>query len=294
MNFLEATSSRTIFDSLDISENTKQDYLSRLPHFMGFVHRNGITRDLLLDYKKYLRSRSDLGISAKNKYLAVARIALRELHRQGHISVDLSLNIKSFQQSRKHKVDGLTDKEVEFLFEHLKSQPSNFKNIRLRALIALLLFQGLRQVEVVRLNVSDVNLGTQRLQVLGKARDDKEYIYLHSQTVIALQKYLKASKVKDGALFTSVWGQTKGKRLSTRGLRMIISDLFSDIGIDRTVHGLRHSFVTTLIKSYKSDLLRVSIYTRHKSVDMLQVYNDHIEDKNDVEKFNNSFKYFLC
>lgn len=44
MSFLSVASSRTIFDSLDITEDTKQDYLSRLPVFLGFVHRNSITR----------------------------------------------------------------------------------------------------------------------------------------------------------------------------------------------------------------------------------------------------------
>ena len=49
MNFLEMAGSRTIFDSLDISEDTRQDYLSRLPQFLGFVNFNGVTRDVLLD-----------------------------------------------------------------------------------------------------------------------------------------------------------------------------------------------------------------------------------------------------
>ena len=99
MNFLAVASSRTIFDSLDVTEDTKQDYLARLPQFLGFASRNGITRDLLLDYKKHLRSRTDLSVSTKNKQLAVARITLRELYRQGVISADLSQGVKSFEQS---------------------------------------------------------------------------------------------------------------------------------------------------------------------------------------------------
>lgn len=293
-NVLAVIGTPTIFDSLDISESTKQDYLARLPQFAGWLHRNGITQDVLLNYKQYLRSRTDLGISAKNKQLTVARISMKELYRRGAISVDLSLNVKSFQQSSKHKVEGLTEQEVERLCQHLRELPDAFKTVRLRALVALLLFNGLRTVEVCRLDVADVDLTTGRLQVLGKGRDSKDPIHLHTQSQKALKTYLKASKVKDGALFTSLWGQTKGKRLSTRGLRSIVKDLFAEVGIEKTVHGCRHYFSTVLIKSYKSDLLRVAKYTRHRSTDMLMVYDDQITDEADLPKFYASFDATIC
>lgn len=288
-NFLSVIGTPTLFDDMDIADSSRQDYLARLPQFAGFLHRNGINRNSLLEYKNYLRSRSDLGIAAKNKYLAVARIALKELYRRGAVSVDLSLNVKSFQQSQKHRVEGLTEQEVERLCEHLREQSDDFRTVRLRALVALLLYQGLRQIEICRLDVTDIRLATKQLLVLGKARDDKEPIYLHPQTVKALKSYLQASKVKDGPLFTSLWGQTKGERLSTRGLRQIIKSSLNSLGIDKTVHGFRHYYTTTLIKSYKGELLRVAKYTRHSSTDMLMVYNDQVEDKQDLSRYFASF-----
>lgn len=99
---------------------------------------------------------------------------------------------------------------------------------------------------------AEVNDGTRRIHVVkadwfGKGRDDKEPIFLHPQTVKALREYLRRSKVKHGALFTSLWGQAKGKRLTTRGLRQIVSDVLYEIGIEKTVHGFRHYFTTTLV-----------------------------------------------
>lgn len=288
-NVLAIIGTPTIFDSLDISESTKKDYLARLPQFAGWLHRNGITHDTLLHYKQYLRSRTDLGIASKNKYLAVARISMKELYRRGAISVDLSLNVKSFQQSNKHKVEGLTEQEVERLCQHLRELPDTFKALRLRAIVALLLYQGLRQIEICRLDVADVELGTSRLNVLGKGRDGKEYIYLHPQTTKVLTAYVKVSKVKHGALFTSLWGQTKGKRLTTRGLRQIVRKLLDEVGINKTVHGFKHYFTTALIMAYQSDLLRVAHYTRHRSVEMLQVYNDRLQDESDLPRFYRVF-----
>lgn len=290
MNFLEVASSRTIFDSLDITEETKQDYLARVPTFLGFVHRNGITRDLLLDYKKHLRSRTDLGVASKNKYLAVARISLRELYRQGVISVDLSQGVKSFEQSTKHRVYGLNDGEVEKLSQHLRQSDDSFSTLRLRAIVALLLFQGLRQIEICKLDVGDVDIINQTLLVTGKGSDDKDLIHTHPETTKALREYLKQSQVKDGPLFTSLLGQRRSERLSTRGLRMIVKNLFDSVSIEKTVHGCRHYYTTKLIQEYKSDLTTVARYTRYRSLEMLSVYNDSILSKQDLPKYYATFR----
>lgn len=290
MNFLEVAGSRTIFDTLDISEDSKQDYLSLLPRFLGFAIRNGITRDLLLDYKKDLRSDTGLSVATKNKRLAVARITLRELFRQGHISVDLSQGVKSFEQSNKHKVYGLNDDDVKKLSNHLRGADDSFSVLRLRSLTALLLFQGLRQIEICRLDVNDVDIVNRTVLVTGKGRDDKELIHLHPETTKALKEYLKQSQVKDGPLFTSLLGQKRGERLSTRGLRMIIKNLFNSLSIERSVHGCRHYYTTKLIQEYKSDLTTVARYTRHRSLEMLSVYNDSIISKKDLPKYYSAFQ----
>ena len=285
MNFLEVAGSRTIFDSLDITDDTKRDYLSRLPQFLGFTSRNGISRGLLLDYKKHLRSRTDLSISTKNKQLAVARITLRELYRCGAISIDLSQGVKSFEQSNRHKVSGLSDDEVERVCEHLRNVGDSFSIIRLRAIVALLVFQGLRTVEICRLDVGDINLANATLFVLGKGRDDKELVHLHPETTKALTAYLRSSHVKDGALFYSLLGKKRHQRLTTRGLRMIVKNLFAQLKIDRTVHGFRHYYTTALIREYKSDLTTVGKYTRHKSLEVLNVYNDSLLIQQDLPKY---------
>jgi len=45
-----------------------------------------------------------------------------------------------------------------------------------------------------------------------------------------------------------------------------------------------------LLKNYQGNLLRVAQYTRHKSLEMLQVYNDNIEMENDLPKYYKTFK----
>ncbi len=283
----------SIFNTLDIQPSTKTEYQKRILKFFRFMETQTITRDLLLAYKQYLRDDNTLGISSKNKYLTTARIALREMYRQGLTPIDLSVGVSSFQQNIKHKVNGLTEEEVVKICKYLKELDKSFKNARLRALVSLLLFQGLRQIEICRLDFNDIDLANGTIKVLGKGREDKEYIKLHPQSIKALRSYQKASHAKYGAAFYSLNGKSKGKRLTTRGLRQIIQKLFSALDIEKTVHGSRHFFTTELIKYYKSDLTTVARFTRHNSLNVLQVYNDEIASEDDPEQLAKAFQYDL-
>lgn len=282
-----------VFDRMDITEATKQDYLARLPRFVLFAERAGVDRDLLLRYKQSLRDDVTLGVSAKNKMLTTARIALRELYRQGKLSVDLSVGVKSFQQSNKHKIVGLNAEEVERICQHLQSLDNSLRSERLRAIVALLLFQGLRQIEVCRLDVKDIDLANNRIYIVGKGRIDSEPIHLHPETHKALTSYLRLSQVKYGALFTHLNRQSNGERLSTRGLRQIFQDLLKDLDIQKTTHGTRHYFTTELIKHFKSELTTVAKFTRHSNLEMLQVYNDEIIDSTKSKELTTVFNYNL-
>ncbi len=282
-----------IFDRMDISEATKQDYLARLPRFICFADKTGVDRDLLLRYKQALRDDVTLGVSAKNKLLVTARLALRELYRQGKLSIDLSAGVKSFQQSSKHKVVGLNAEEVEKICQHLQSLDSSFKSTRLRAIVALLLFQGLRGVEVCRLDVKDIDLANNRIYIVSKGHIDSEPISLHSETLKALTVLLRQSKVKHGPLFTHINRQSSGQRLTTRGLRQIFQNLLQELGIQKTTHGSRHFYSTSLIKHFRSDLTTVAKFTRHRNLEMLQVYNDEILDDAKHKELAIVFNYSL-
>jgi len=68
-----------IFDYLDISENTRIDYKFRIGLFLGYIKEKGLDCNSFLEFKRYLVSRTDFTVSTKNKYLATAKIFLKEL-----------------------------------------------------------------------------------------------------------------------------------------------------------------------------------------------------------------------
>ncbi len=102
-----------VFDTLDVSEATRADYIARLAPFLSFIENNQFNLNTFLEFKRELRGRNDLSASSKNKYLVVARIFLKELARRGILPVDITHNIRNFRLDKRHKVSGLNDREVE-------------------------------------------------------------------------------------------------------------------------------------------------------------------------------------
>jgi len=279
-----------VFDNLDISESSRREYYYRIRMFSDYVQEQGFHKNSYLDFKRYLQAKNDLSISSKNKYLIVARVYCNELHRQGILPIDITKGIKSFQQSRKHKKDGISDSQVNAIVGYLNQLPPTPRNMRLKAIICLLILQGLRQCEIIRLDVSDLDFVSDTAFIQGKGRDDKEAIDLHPTTVSVLKEYLKVNRIADGALFISSSNNSRNQRLTTKSIRNLINPVLRELGIDKSVHGFRHYFVTKLVKEYKADLLEVCRYTRHRSIETLQVYNDSIKAKADLPRYYATFE----
>lgn len=283
------------FDLLPVNETTRADYKARIGLYVDFINQHGLNRNTLLDYRRYLDSRTDYSVSTKNKYFTSAKRYTGVLHTAGLLPVDITKDIsgkdlKGFKQNKKHKKDGLQTDEVQRLSEYLQSLEPTQPNYRLKAMLALFMYQGLRQIEVIRLDVTDIDLKNSKAFIHGKGRDDKEPIALHPYTAQALADYLKASGKKSGALFTSNSNNSYNQRMTTRGLRKVITGVLDNLGIDNSVHGFRHYFTTTMVKHYKGDLLAVAHYTRHKNLEMLQVYNDAINAQADLPRYYKAFE----
>lgn len=116
---------KSVFDNLDISENTKTDYKYRIGLFLKFLKKNPLTPNTYLDFKRYLASRTDYSVATKNKYLATAKVFLRELNKHGVLPVDITQNIKLFTQEKKHKKEGLSQEEIMRLVDKLNQSPHN-------------------------------------------------------------------------------------------------------------------------------------------------------------------------
>jgi len=278
-----------IFDGMDIRDTTRYEYKIRVKHFLSFVSANSMNVNTFLEYKRSLEANPEYSTASKNKFLTCSRQFLRECHRLGLLPRDITANVKGFRQSSQHKLSGLNDSDVYLICQWVKSHP---ERLREHALLSLLLFQGLRQAEICQITRSDINFENQMLFIIGKGRDDKERVYLHPETARALRKYIDSKPFEDSSYLFTAQKQTSGVlivKLTERGLRYIVKSIFAEVGIDKNVHGFRHYFTTKLIKSMPGQLTVVAQFTRHRSLSMLQTYNDSILQEKDLPTFYATF-----
>lgn len=260
---------KKILSTLDIVESTRKEYSYRIKKFVDFIQNNGLYLNSFLDFKKYLDSDSKLAVSTKNKYLIVARIILKEMNRIGMLNRDITQNIKSFTTHKKHKKLGLNEDEVKSIVTYLNEHP---EERRLRVIIALLLYQGLRQIELRRLKIEDIDLINKTAFIQGKGVKEKEIIHLHDVTIDTINKYLICYNLKDGYLLRSLGNRKSKEIISAMLINREVNFLFIKLDIKKNIHGFRHFYITILLKDFEPNIVRK--FSRHKSLDMLIVYDD--------------------
>ena len=281
---------KQVFDVLDVSESTRKEYNVRIKHFIQYTQIHGVNDNTYLSYKRFLSGIDTFSIATKNKYLIAAKIFLDGLYKLQLIPLKITDNIKGFSQNKLHKKDGLNDEDISKIQNYCSTLEPTSANLRLKSIFSLLIFQGLRQIEITRLNVQDIDLKNRTANILGKGRDDKELIHLHPITVKVLKEYLSKYRFREGALFRSESNFSNGSRLTTKSIREIIKQILTSLEIDGSTHGFRHFFITKLIKSYKGELLTISKYSRHRSIQMLEVYNDEVIREQDLPRFYDVFR----
>ena len=126
-----------------------------------------------------------------------------------------------------------------------------YEEARATAMLALALYAGLRKSEILRLKFTDVDLLDGSIHVVrgkgrGGGKDRTTYIAPELrcilETYIDQRRYRRLLSVE---FFTS---QRSGKGVSAMTLRRIMERVRQTSGIAFSLHSLRHSFVTTLLR----------------------------------------------
>jgi integrase len=287
---------RAVFESRDLAESTIKEYSRKVIPFIVYSENNGLN---LMNYKRELAKRTDIADSTKQGYLASAKVFLTQLNKKGKIP-DIASDVKLFKESKGHKRDGLSADDVKKIVAYMAQLEPSPETARFKALFCLEYYQGLRNVEIYRLKISDLNLNEGTALVERKGQQNKELIFLHPNTVKSLKLYLGYVGVKSGAVFVSFsTNDSKGKSLSQKSLYNIIADVLKELGIARkdipgkrynkSPHGFRHRYTTKLL-DILNDPLKVMQFTGHRSVETIRKYDDRRIHKQDLkvvfEEFN--------
>ena len=150
---------------------------------------------------------------------------------------------------------------------------SKILGLRDRLIIELLYSSGLRSVEIINLSEYMVDIEEREIRVIGKG--GKERFTFFSETAKKwLIKYI-AEKQKQYKNYTpdAIIVNSKGRKLTTRSLRRLISGHAKNAGIEKeiTPHVFRHSFAVELLNK-GIDMEYLQELLGHSSLSTTQMY----------------------
>ena len=265
---------------LDAKPKTIETYTKSLRAFYKWVMESGITNPTFEDvkaYRDYLLT--EYKPATVQAYIFVVR-RFFQWSEQAGLYPNVAGKLKGATITREPKKDYLTSSQVKTIL-------SNITNIRDKAIVALMVSCGLRDIEVSRANVEDMRtLGDNTVLYLqGKGRDERnEFVIIPQPVEQAIRDYLKSRGSVNGSdpLFTSESNNSKGKRMTTRAISGIVKNTLIAAGFDSdrlTAHSLRHTAVTLALLN-GANVQEAQQFARHKSINTTLIYAHNLEKQN--------------
>lgn len=158
------------------------------------------------------------------------------------------------------------------------------KDVRVKAMICLLSYSGLRNKELCNLKLEDIDLGANQILVIdGKNRQDG-VVNISSECTNVLIEYLKSFPREHGEyLFTTI---ARGRQMKTADIRKHIKLTARKANIDRRVfpHLFRHSLATNLLNRGAS-LMMIQQQLRHRFIEstMIYVYSRPLRNRSEYD-----------
>ncbi|MCL6443773.1 MAG: site-specific integrase [Alicyclobacillus sp.] len=133
---------------------------------------------------------------------------------------------------------------------------TSVKDLRDKAIIAMMGLQGLRTVEIERANMDDLRINGDTVSLLVRGKNHDRVIYLRADVADVLTRYLEkrgaVSPDDDGTpLFVACGNRAGGERISRRGIRKVVDFYLKKADLKRpgiSNHALRH---TAAMLAYK-------------------------------------------
>ena len=152
--------------------------------------------------------------------------------------------------------------------EEVKSLIETTRNLKHRAILAVIYSAGLRISELSILRPSDIDSDRKQIRVLGKGNKYR-YTLLSENTLDMLRVYWRAYR-PERYLFE---GEVKGKPISHPTIQVVFRNAIKRTGIKKeaTVHSLRHSFATHLLES-GTNLKIIQMLLGHSSLRTTSIY----------------------
>jgi site-specific recombinase XerD len=263
------------------SKETVGTYRRTLNEFERFhaLHKGSFrwSAEGVEQYKKHLMETRGLHQVSVSTYLTAVRRFCQYLTDAGVLAENPARKVKGNRRPATHSRSILTESEIATLLAELSTE--TVLDARDRAVVFLMLYAGLSEIEIVRADMDDVDhsLMGVLLRVQGKGRQAKDQeVPLDAHVVEALQAYqkLRGPVGKDAPLFASHGRRSEGQRLNTRTVRSRVNGVLKAADLKRK--GVKpHSLTHTAALLWLNDGLTledVKRRMRHGTLDTTLIY----------------------
>lgn len=265
----------------DLSDLTIRNYKTDLDPLYQYIRLKDISgldelnKNNLRGYLAWLTEIGYVRASVTRK-LSTLRTFLKWLLRKGIIESD-PLPKRGIMRSEKRLPRFLSQTQAEKLVE--SPDTSTAIGVRDQALLELLYGAGLRVSEASQINITDINLPTKELRVVGKG--SKQRVVLIGRSARdALALYMRDARPKLATRESGVilFLNRFGTRLSQRSIQEKVRRYSAKAGLPHGTHThtLRHSFATHMLEG-GADLRVVQELMGHSNPATTQIYT-HVTD----------------
>jgi len=270
------------FANID-NANTRRAYKNDLKEFMTFagirtpVELRLITRAHVIAWRKDLDRRKLAPGSVRRKMSALSSL-YEFMTDQNAVATNPVKGVKRPKvDSYEGKTPAIADKEA----RQLMAVPNekSLKGLRDRALLATLLYHGLRREELCKLKVKDIHSrrGVPHLRVRGKGSKTR-YIPLHPGAHALLNDYLDEARHAadtEGALFRPVSNNRTGQLnnpITPDGVYKLVRRYALGLGLKIGAHALRATAATNAL-DHDADITKVQEWLGHANIATTRIYD---------------------
>lgn len=258
----------------DASMDTIRGYKTQVSQWVKWCEENGInpaaaTSNDVKSYRMHLVTNGYKATSIAHKLTIIRRFYAA--------AVDHGLRPDNPAAGVKPPKDKRAEDDFHYLNEVdytllLRAVPKtkSEKNLRDKAIIAMMGLQGLRTVEIERASVEGMKMNGDVMSLLVRGKNHDRTIYLRPDVADILCQYLDARKLaqtdEQGVpLFVACGNRAGGQRISRRGVRQAVDFYLKKADLKRpgiSDHALRHT-AATLAYKYTQDLRGVQEMLGH-------------------------------
>lgn len=270
-----------------LSEKTREAYSREAAFFLDYLGGKGIApedaRPALIEEYALFRKGEGANERTISRILSSLRCFYSFLSAISVSSVNPASLVPK-PREKEHLPKTIGKDEINDLLEAFdKGDPLSLRDY---TLFELIYSSGMRISEAIALDVGSYDSRERVISVIGK-RDKERKVFIGDIAASALDYYISrirplliSKKKKESALFLN----RRGERMTRQAAHKRFHEVASGLGMDVTIHTLRHSFASHMIQN-GADIRSVQEMLGHSDIKTTQIYT-HLDTSSLLSAFD--------